>query len=92
VGMLLLSYLLISYQSHRMILPWNDGTAWWVWSTVAEPLPDIVYLQREDVYKHFRFTSRASWISLTGMLLVPGALLYLSAQQDVRALIARGTH
>jgi hypothetical protein len=78
-----------------MILPWNDGTTWWVWSTAAELLdeqPNIVNLQREDVYKHFRFTSRASWISLTGMILVPGALLYLSAQQDVCALIARVTH
>lgn len=46
----------------------------------------IVHFQREDVYKHFRFTSRASWISLTGLVLVPGALLYWSAQQDVRGL------
>jgi hypothetical protein len=47
----------------------------------------ITHFQREDVYKHFRFTSRASWISLTGLVLVPGALLYLSAQQDVRLSI-----
>jgi len=41
-------------------------------------------LMREDVYKHFRFTSRASWISLTGLVFVPGALLWLSAQQDLK--------
>ncbi|KAF8478930.1 hypothetical protein DFH94DRAFT_693318 [Russula ochroleuca] len=47
-----------------------------------DPAVDRWNRMREDVYKHFRFTSRASWISLTGMVLVPGALLYLSAQQD----------
>ncbi|KAI0060899.1 hypothetical protein BV25DRAFT_1992693 [Artomyces pyxidatus] len=39
---------------------------------------------REDVYKHFRFTSRASWISLTGLVFVPGALLWLSSRQDLK--------
>jgi hypothetical protein len=83
----MLAYLI--YQSHRMILPWTGGTAWWVWSTVAVLLDkqlNILHLQREDVYKHFRFTSRASWLSLTGLVLVPGAILYLSARQDVRFL------
>ncbi|KAF8496701.1 hypothetical protein F5888DRAFT_1803887 [Russula emetica] len=50
----------------------------------TDPAVDRWNRMREDVYKHFRFTSRASWISLTGMLLVPGALLYLSARQDLK--------
>ncbi|KAI0287932.1 hypothetical protein BC826DRAFT_1041686 [Russula brevipes] len=48
----------------------------------TDPAVDRWNRMREDVYKHFRFTSRASWISFTGMVLVPGALIYLSAQQD----------
>ncbi|KAI0050017.1 hypothetical protein FA95DRAFT_1603870 [Auriscalpium vulgare] len=39
---------------------------------------------REDVYKHFRFTSRLSWISLTGLVLVPGALLWTSSKTDLK--------
>ncbi|KAH9977156.1 hypothetical protein BGW80DRAFT_1287653 [Lactifluus volemus] len=37
-------------------------------STLSELLDEPlnpVHLEREDVYKHFRFTCRASWISLT---------------------------
>ncbi|KAH9001759.1 hypothetical protein EDB92DRAFT_1939586 [Lactarius akahatsu] len=49
-----------------------------------DPAVDRWNRMREDVYKHFRFTSRASWISLTGLVLVPSALLYFSAQQDLK--------
>ncbi|KAI0303376.1 hypothetical protein B0F90DRAFT_1710527 [Multifurca ochricompacta] len=49
-----------------------------------DPAVDRWNRMREDVYKHFRFTSRASWISLTGLVLVPSALVYLSAQQDLK--------
>ncbi|KAI0262877.1 hypothetical protein BC834DRAFT_889407 [Gloeopeniophorella convolvens] len=49
-----------------------------------DPSVDRWNRMREDVYKHFRFTSRASWISLTGLVLVPSALVYLSAQQDLK--------
>ncbi|KAI0003228.1 hypothetical protein BJV74DRAFT_812337 [Russula compacta] len=49
-----------------------------------DPAVDRWNHMREDVYKHFRFTSRVSWISLTGLVLVPGAVLYLCAQQDLK--------
>ncbi|ETW85559.1 hypothetical protein HETIRDRAFT_379576 [Heterobasidion irregulare TC 32-1] len=39
---------------------------------------------REDVYKHFRFTSKASWISLTGLLFIPAGMVWFSAQQDLK--------
>jgi hypothetical protein len=82
--MLRIPALYVLFMPHRMILLWTDGTAWWVNATEHVGRIIIVLFQREDVYKHFRFTSRASWISLTGLVLVPGALLYWSAQQDVR--------
>ncbi|KAA1467232.1 hypothetical protein DENSPDRAFT_832226 [Dentipellis sp. KUC8613] len=39
---------------------------------------------REGVYKHFRFTSRASWISISAVLLIPGSLIWISAQTDMK--------
>jgi hypothetical protein len=44
-------------------------------------------LQREDVYKHFRFTRRTTLISLTGFVFVPGAIYYLASQTHVSALV-----
>jgi len=36
--------------------------------------------QREDAYKHFRFTPRTTIVSLMGFVFVPGAIYYLSTQ------------
>ncbi|GBE82597.1 predicted protein [Sparassis crispa] len=39
---------------------------------------------RENAYKHFRFTPRTTWQSVCGLLLVPGAVLYLAAHEDCK--------
>ncbi|THH14334.1 hypothetical protein EW146_g5982 [Bondarzewia mesenterica] len=47
-----------------------------------DPAVDRWNRMREDVYKHFRFTTKASLISLAGMVLIPAGLLWFTAQQD----------
>ncbi|EPQ58482.1 hypothetical protein GLOTRDRAFT_126980 [Gloeophyllum trabeum ATCC 11539] len=37
---------------------------------------------RENAYKHFRFTPRNTFIALVGVVIVPGAVLYLASQTD----------
>ncbi|KAI0956880.1 hypothetical protein AcW1_005456 [Taiwanofungus camphoratus] len=37
---------------------------------------------RENVYKHFRFTPRTTFQSICGLVLFPGAILYLASKQD----------
>lgn len=44
-------------------------------------------IQREDAYKHFRFTRRTTLISLTGFVFVPGAIYYLASQTQVRTAV-----
>jgi hypothetical protein len=53
--------------------------------------PSQACSQREDVYKHFRFTPRTTRIVLFGFLFVPSAILYTSAMTDVRSIACRAT-
>ncbi|TFK55300.1 hypothetical protein OE88DRAFT_1805666 [Heliocybe sulcata] len=39
---------------------------------------------RENAYQHFRFTPRNTIISLLGMVIVPGTILYVASQTDER--------
>jgi hypothetical protein len=39
---------------------------------------------REDVYKHFRFTRRTSWIAFCGFVFVPSALFYIANSTDLK--------
>ncbi|TFY82961.1 hypothetical protein EWM64_g1045 [Hericium alpestre] len=39
---------------------------------------------REDVYKYFKFTRRATWFSLAGCVFVPAAIALASQQTDLR--------
>lgn len=45
--------------------------------------------QREDVFKHFRFTSRTTRVVFLGLGIVPAGFYYLFAQEDVRDAILR---
>ncbi|EGN96224.1 hypothetical protein SERLA73DRAFT_59380 [Serpula lacrymans var. lacrymans S7.3] len=40
--------------------------------------------QREDAYKHFRFTPRTTWIAMCGFVFVPGAIYYVASQTHLQ--------
>jgi len=46
---------------------------------------DWTALQREDVYKHFKFTSRTAVISILGLLVFPASIYWVAASTDVRS-------
>ena len=41
-------------------------------------------LQREDVYKHFKFTPRTAVISIIGLFAFPASIYWVAANTDVR--------
>lgn len=53
-------------------------------STVLSFYFDSYPEQKENSYKHFRITSRTGWQSFAGLVLFPGFIYWLSANQDVR--------
>ncbi|KAI0317769.1 hypothetical protein OF83DRAFT_1171722 [Amylostereum chailletii] len=37
---------------------------------------------REDAYRHFRFTNKATWLALAGLVIVPSAIYTLASSED----------
>ena len=48
-------------------------------------------LQREDVYKHFKFTPRTAVISIVGLFVFPASVYWVAANTDVRSAKPRNT-
>lgn len=44
----------------------------------------ILSIQREDAFKHFRWTPRTSRVAIVGFIVIPGALFYYSNSTFVR--------
>ncbi|KII88784.1 hypothetical protein PLICRDRAFT_176325 [Plicaturopsis crispa FD-325 SS-3] len=39
-------------------------------------------IMREDVFRHFRFTSRTTWVTMCGVFIVPGAFYLIASSND----------
>lgn len=52
--------------------------------TKLDPAVERWNAMRENAYKHFRFTSRTAWQSIAGLILFPGAIYWLSSNQDTK--------
>lgn len=48
-------------------------------------------MQRENVYKHFRFTPKLAVQSMLGLIVVPGLIYYIAASTDVRWFTRRSS-
>lgn len=64
------------------IPPLSDGILWYALNT--DTWTSTHTAQREDVYKHFRFTSRTALLSFTGLVLIPVTFYCVASSADVR--------